>query len=100
MRPLFAFVVLALPYLAKAQAPVQSWPPPNDLTMQVIMAQRPAQYTVEQWRAIMLSPDGAVLHPIRVTQAMLDTLDARQLDRRYHCIMSDAPASTSHGAAR
>ena len=58
------------------------------------MAQRPPQYTPEQWKAIMLAPDAPVLHPIRITQAMLDTLDARQLDRRYHYVMSDAPSVT------
>lgn len=60
---------------------------PNALTMQVIMAQRPASIPEAQWRKMMLDPVNASLYPIRITQAMLDTIDARQLDLRYRYMM-------------
>jgi len=55
--------------------------------MQVIMAQKPAGITEDQWRKMMLEPVNATLYPIRITQAMLDTLDATQLDLRYRYVM-------------
>ncbi len=60
---------------------------PNALTMQVIMAQRPASIPEIQWRKLMLDPVNASLYPIRITQAMLDTIDATQLDLRYRYMM-------------
>ena len=56
---------------------------PNALTMQVIMAQKHTGISDEQWLKMMLEPVNATLYPIRLTQAMLDTLDATQLDARY-----------------
>ena len=56
---------------------------PNALTMQVIMAQKHTGVSDAQWRKMMLEPVNATLYPIRLTQAMLDTLDATQLDIRY-----------------
>lgn len=61
--------------------------PPNALTMQVIMSQRPASVPEDQWRKMMLDPVNASLYPIRITQAMLDTIDATQLDLRYRYMM-------------
>jgi hypothetical protein len=53
----------------------------------VVMAQRPASISEEKWRAMMLNPVGASLIPIRITQAMLDTIDGRQLDLRYQYVL-------------
>ena len=36
---------------------------------------------------MMLQPVNASLYPIRITQALLDTIDATQLDMRYQYIM-------------
>ena len=60
---------------------------PNALTMQVIMAQRPAQIAPSQWKEIMLKPVNYSLYPIKITQGLLDTIDATQLDMRYQYIM-------------
>lgn len=38
---------------------------------------------------MVLSPVHASLYPIRITQAMLDTMDARQLDLRYQYVMEE-----------
>jgi len=51
--------------------------------MQVIMAQKHTGISDAQWRRMMLDPVNASLYPIRLTQAMLDTLDATKLDMRY-----------------
>ncbi|MBL0125895.1 MAG: hypothetical protein IPP83_00245 [Flavobacteriales bacterium] len=107
MRKLLATALLILPAFAFAQvsssrpaeAPEPHWPPPNALTMQVIMAQRPPHIAPEQWKEIMLGPD-RLLHPIRITPAMLDTLDARLLDRRYHYIMSHEQIMAPYGEVR
>ena len=61
--------------------------PPNALTIQVIMSQRPASMPEAQWRKMMLDPVNASLYPIRITQGMLDTIDAAQLDLRYRYMM-------------
>ncbi|HQW07462.1 MAG TPA: hypothetical protein PLN12_16385 [Flavobacteriales bacterium] len=70
------------PAILSQKDPARSHPP-NALTMQVVMAQRHTGISDEQWRKIMLGPVNATLYPIRLTQAMLDTLDATQLDPRY-----------------
>ncbi len=87
MRQLL-FIMFLLPMAAVAQE--RSRPEreaPNELTMQVIMSQRPERFTEEQWAKMMLDPVNIGLYPIRITQAMLDTIDARQLDRRYQYVM-------------
>ncbi|MBP9160851.1 MAG: hypothetical protein WAT61_04145 [Flavobacteriales bacterium] len=77
------------PVILSKNQPVKPFPSdaPNALTMQVIMAQKPAGITEDQWRKMMLEPVNATLYPIRITQAMLDTLDATQLDLRYRYVM-------------
>ena len=97
LRNIIALLALA-PAMAWAQSAVPAGTPdpvnpeilskkdpvkPNALTMQVIMAQKHTGISDEQWRKIMLGPVNATLYPIRLTQAMLDTLDATQLDPRY-----------------
>ncbi|MBK6894732.1 MAG: hypothetical protein IPH00_16780 [Flavobacteriales bacterium] len=47
------------------------------------MAQKHTGISDEQWLKMMLEPVNATLYPIRLTQAMLDTLDATKLDARY-----------------
>ena len=60
---------------------------PNALTMQVIMAQRPATIPEAQWKEMMLKPVNYSLYPIKISQALVDTIDATQLDMRYQYIM-------------
>ncbi len=90
MRTLLLILLLA-PIALKAQDAVrpQDQPPANEYTLRLLVAQRPAEVTSEQWRLIVGNPANATLFPIRLTQAMLDTIDARQLDRRYQYVMVD-----------
>jgi len=39
------------------------------------------------WLRLMEKPENATLYPLRITQAMLDTLDARELDLRYRYVL-------------
>lgn len=86
-RSILFLLSALLPLFALAQEPPASWPSPNALTMQVLMSQRPAHIPEAQWAEMVLKPVHASLYPIRITQAMLDTIDARQLDMRYQYIM-------------
>lgn len=38
---------------------------------------------MQEWLRMMEKPVSRSLYPLRVTQAMLDTLDATQLDMRF-----------------
>ncbi|MCC6542179.1 MAG: hypothetical protein IT225_08160 [Flavobacteriales bacterium] len=49
----------------------------------MVLANKPERFTQEEWLQMMEKPVSRSLHPLRVTQAMLDTLDARQLDLRF-----------------
>ncbi len=87
MRQLL-YILFLLPMATLAQE--QSRPerePPNALTLQVTMSQRPDRLTEEQWAKMMLDPVNISLYPIRITQALLDTIDASQLDSRYKYVM-------------
>ena len=39
------------------------------------------------WLRLMEKPENAALYPLRITQAMLDTLDANKLDLRYRYVL-------------
>lgn len=54
--------------------------PLNATTLAVLRANQPKNMSWEEWLRIMRGPDGATLYPLRVTQAMLDTLDGREMD--------------------
>jgi len=85
---LFAFL-LALPCGVLAQAPAQpsATAPVNAPTLAVLLANRPAHIEQAKWLEMMDKPVNRTLYPLRITQAMLDTIDAAQLDRRYQYIM-------------
>jgi len=40
-----------------------------------------------EWLQLMAKPENATLFPLRVTQAMLDTLDGREMDLRYRYVL-------------
>ncbi len=96
-----AFMLAFVPVLGMAQGPVKEVSSaqgplqetlserldPTPLTEKLLMAQRPASIPVEQWAKMIREPVNATLYPIRLTQAMLDTLDASQLDLRYQYVM-------------
>ncbi len=81
------FFALFLPVFALGQSPATAWPAPNALTLQLLMAQRPVHIPEAQWKEMVMQPVHAGLYPIGITQALLDTIDATQLDRRYQYLM-------------
>lgn len=84
------FVLLLAPLLALAQDPAQrpgAATPVNAATLAVLLANRPAHLAEEQWLRMMQEPMNRSLHPLRLTPAMLDTLDGRQLDPRFQYVM-------------
>ena len=94
-RKLISLLAL-LPVLALAQVPSTSPSPrekgprveaPNAETRAVLLANCPKDLTGQQWLKLMEKPENAVLFPLRVTQAMLDTLDATKLDLRYRYML-------------
>jgi hypothetical protein len=87
MRALFILLLL-LPVMALAQGPVPQEPTvPNATMLALLKAQRPPGIEEEQWLKMMQEPVNRAHFPIRLTQAMLDTLDARKLDQRYQYVM-------------
>jgi len=83
------FILLfALPCTAHAQTPpTQAEPPFNAPTLAVLLANRPAHIEQEKWLEMMQNPVNRSLHPLRITQTTLDTLDGTLLDRRFQYIM-------------
>jgi hypothetical protein len=89
-KPLLFILLLALPGTALAQTPTQqptANAPFNAPTLAVLLANRPAHIEQSKWLELMLDPVQRSLYPLRVPQAMLDTLDGRLLDRRFNYIM-------------
>lgn len=81
----FTFILLLLPValFAQSPAPTQVTGSPNATTLAVLLANRPAQFSETEWLRMMEQPVNRSLYPLRVTQAVLDTLDARALDPRF-----------------
>ncbi|MCB9184391.1 MAG: hypothetical protein H6591_10765 [Flavobacteriales bacterium] len=78
-------LVVLLPLLAMAQGPARTAPAPfNAPTLVVLLANRPTHIEEAKWLEMMQEPVNRSLYPLRVTQAMLDTLDATLLDRRFN----------------
>lgn len=57
--------------------------PLNPTTLAVILANKPERFTEVEWLRMLENPAARSVYPLKVTQAMLDTLDATQLDRRF-----------------
>lgn len=75
-----------MPCAALAQQPAAS-APFNAPTLAVLLANRPAHIEQAKWLEMMQDPVHSSLYPLRITQAALDTLDGRALDRRFNYIM-------------
>jgi len=90
MSKCFLFLLLlALPCMAQAQTPEQpdGAAPFNAPTLAVLLANKPERFTDAQWLEMMREPVNRSLYPLWITQAMLDSLDGRLLDRRFNYIM-------------
>ncbi|HRH68178.1 MAG TPA: hypothetical protein PLB89_01600 [Flavobacteriales bacterium] len=55
----------------------------NATTRAVLLANRPAEFTEAEWLKKMEKSVNRSLYPLRINQAMLDTLDAKALDLRF-----------------
>lgn len=88
----FYFALALMPAMAMAQSPAPepaaASKPINAATRAVLVANRPERFTTEQWLEMMQKPANQSLYPLRITPAMLDTLDATQLDIRYRYQMT------------
>ena len=90
MRALF-IILLLLPAMAFSQDALPQEPAaPNATMLALLKAQRPPEIEEYQWIKMMQEPVNRSLFPIRITQAMLDTIDATLLDRRYQYVMVDS----------
>lgn len=61
----------------------------NPTILALLKSQCPAKISEEQLVNMMHEPMNRALYPIRITQAMLDTIDVQQLDRWYHYLKVD-----------
>ena len=61
--------------------------PLNPTTLAVILANKPERFTEVEWLRMLERPVARSVYPLKVTQAMLDTLDATELDRRFTYMM-------------
>lgn len=76
------------PEAQKVQEPAQGLlERPNATTLAVLLANRPQDLTEEEWLRMMCNPVNIPLFPLRVTRAMLDTLDGREMDLRYRYML-------------
>ncbi len=84
MRALI-FILLVVPLGLLAQEPGSSAPPDTlNATMRaVLLANCPAQIEEVTWLEMMKKPVNRGLYPLRITQAMRDSLDMQALDPRY-----------------
>lgn len=84
-RRAFAFILGLLPLAMLAQSPTSGRPAEtlNATTKAILLANRPARFTEEQWLKMMERPANRALYPLRIDQTMLDTLDVKALDLRF-----------------
>ena len=90
MRYLIIFAAFLFASVLVAQTPKE---PIKPLTLQLLMQQKPSTLSVEDWQKVIANPASASLYPIRITQAMLDTLDAKELDIRWQYVMVEERGS-------
>ncbi|MCC6839595.1 MAG: hypothetical protein IT230_05490 [Flavobacteriales bacterium] len=89
---IFAFLLAFAPFLAAAQQPEPTLKRPglegfNAETRTVLLANRPMDVPQADWLKLMANPVNASLFPLRITQPMLDTLDAGKLDARFRYVL-------------
>jgi hypothetical protein len=95
MRAILLLLAL-VPFLAVAQGPASrsATEGPNAATRAVLLANCPRDMPPADWLKLMSDPVNASLYPIRLSQAMLDTMDATQLDPRYQYVL--VPDEAAH----
>ncbi len=95
-KRMFLFVLLLFPLVAIGQKPASpadgepvQVPALNATTRAVLLANRPARFTEAEWLQMMEKDVNRSLYPLRVTRAMLDTLDAKALDGRFQYVLAN-----------
>jgi hypothetical protein len=85
----FAFQLALIPCLALAQGPANQTATdrPNKETRAVLLANYPKDMPEADWLRMMEQPVNQSLYPLRLTQAMLDTIDAEKLDLRFRYVV-------------
>lgn len=61
--------------------------PPSTETKAVLLANCPKGMAQADWLKWMEKPVNQSLYPLRITQAMLDTIDAGSLDLRFRYVL-------------
>jgi hypothetical protein len=64
--------------------------------MAVLRANCPKVKPEMDWLKLMEQPVNQSLYPLRLSQAMLDTLNATQLDLRFRYVLADKAGSLAH----
>ena len=101
-----AFMLVFLPVVGWAQVPAApvlvvsssavenengNWGPGvegmNPETRSVLLANCPKDMAEADWLRLLENPVNRSFYPLRITQAMLDTLDGRKLDLRYRYVL-------------
>lgn len=104
---ILAFMLAFAPVLVWAQAPTDSPSPSekgagdeglmNAPTRAVLLANCLKDMAEADWLKLMANPANTSLYPLRITQAMLDTLDATKLDLRYQYMFIPNEQPPHHG---
>lgn len=69
----------------------------NAPTRAVLLANCPKAMAEADWLRLMAKPVNRSLYPLRITQAMLDTLDVKELDPRYQYVLVREQRKTVNG---
>lgn len=72
----------------------------NATTRAVLLANCPKGMAKANWLKLMAQPLNTSLYPLLITQAMLDTLDAKELDMRYRYVLVSLHGTAFSGTAR
>ena len=99
-KRLLFVLLLVLPCTTFAQQP--SAPAPfNAPTLAVLQANCPVHLEQAQWLEMMQQPVNRSLYPLRITQAMLDTVDGSLLDSRFQYVMvKEMPRANREAAGK
>lgn len=71
---------------APAERPAEA-APPNATTLAVLRANCPKDMAEADWLKLMEQHANRALYPLRVSPAMLDTLDGMEMDLRYQYLL-------------
>lgn len=88
--PTFVLAMLPMAMLAQSPKSIHQLEPLNSTMRVVLLANRRERIAEAEWLRMMERPMNRSLYPLRVDQAMLDTLDVKVLDPRFRYEMVPA----------